>query len=317
MNTVDSPRRACLAALGCAVLGGAGCASEAGAPPRPAPLLGPPRVVGGGFLAPAGAPAARPNGIYAKLLSAGAVAVRDTELLVADVAAGRLWRADLVAGGFDAVAGAPVGPDTALALGPDQSAWVLDPPTRQVLRFARDGRLLQTWRAGAALASPVDFMLADGGATLLLADGLGAQWADQRGPGGTVQWVLPKAGGTRVASVQALAPAADGSLFVLDRLAAAVHRVQRDGTVLDTLGRGELAQPQAIAPDRFGRVWVLDPPARALVLLQAGQGVQRVPLASLGLARVSGLAGDGRQLALADAALGQVHVMAVGRGDGA
>lgn len=314
---VITRRRSLLAALASL----AACASEApdaAAPARAEPLLAPQRSVNGGFLAPptpgVGVPA-RPSGMFAKLASPGALALREQELLVADVATGRLWRADLFAGTFTAVADAPVGPQTALALGPDGSAWVLDPAARRVLRFARDGRLLQTWRAEREVANPVAFALADQGATLLLADGAAAAWSEQRGPGGIVQMVRPVApvrDGARVSGVDALAPAPAG-LFVLDRLAGVVHLVGRDGAVLDTLGRGVLKQPQALAADRFGRAFVID--GAGLVVLQAGAVPRQVALATLGVRRPGGIASDGAQLAIADALTGQVLLFRIGRGD--
>lgn len=314
-----STRRLWLLAAAAAATGLAGCASEppegGAAPARAEPLLAPLRSVGGGFLAPAtpgvGLPA-RPSGLFAKLASPGALALRDAELLVADVVTGRLWRVDLGAGTFTAVADAPVGAQTALALGADGSAWVLDPGARRVLRFARDGRLLQTWRAERELANPVALALADGGATLLLADGAGAAWSEQRGPGGIVQMVRPVRDGTRVSGVDALAPA-PGGLFVLDRLAGAVHLVGRDGAVQATLGRGVLKQPQALAADRSGRAFVLD--GADLVVLQRDRPPRALALAGLGVQRAGGLAGDGAQLAIADALTGQVLLFRVGRGE--
>lgn len=299
-----------------------GCASEVpagpAAPPTPEPLLLSQRSVGGGFLAPptpgVGLPA-RPTGMFTKLASPTALALREHELLVADIVSGRLWRADLFAGTFSAVAGAPVGAQTALALGPEGSAWVLDPGARQVLRFARDGRLLQTWRVDREVVNPVAFALADQGATLLLADGAAAVWSEQRGPGGIVQVVrpaVPARDGARIGGVDAIAEAPSG-LFVLDRVAGAVHRVARDGTVLDTLGRGVLRQPWALAADRAGRAFVID--AADLVVLQAGTETRRFALATLGVRRPGGIACDGRTLAIADALGGQVQLWRIGRGD--
>lgn len=314
---VITRRRSLLAAFGAL----AGCASEAlegAVAPRAEALLTPQRTVGGGFLAPptpgVGLPA-RPSGMFVKLASPGALALREQELLVADVVTGRLWRADLFAGTFTGIADAPVGPSTALALGADGSAWVLDPAARRVLRFARDGRVLQTWRAEREVANPVGFALADQGATLLLADGAGAAWSEQRGPGGIVQIVRPVAparDGARVSGVDAIAVTPAG-LFVLDRLAGAVHVVARDGAVQETLGRGALKQPQALAADRHGRAFVID--GADLVVLQAGVAPRHLALATLGVRRPGGIASDGLQLGIADALTGQVLLFRIGRGD--
>jgi hypothetical protein len=297
---------------GAAALTVFGCASEPGsqtAAPRAIGPLTPWRVVNGGFLTPPQAPGMPPrpgSGMFVKLLSPAAIALRGPDLIVADAGSARLWRLDAAMNQAIGIAGAPVLPNTALALGPDLSAWVLDPASRQVLRFARDGRLLQTFRVPTELPSPVAFALADGGATLLVADGLGAQWSEQRGASGIVLKLSPQSeGGARVSGVDGLA-ATESALFVLDRLAASVHKVSRDGRVLATLGRGELMQPSAIAADRRGRVFVIDRAQQSLVLLREGAAAQRFEARDLGVQRIGGIAIDERVLALSDPLLGQV-----------
>lgn len=314
------------------------CASPAGepaadsqAPARPAALLTRGRSVAGGFLVPAlpgaGLPAPVANGMYVKLVRPGALALRGQQALVLDEATQRLWRLDLALGTLSGVAGAPTGPGTALALGADGSAWVLDAQARQVLRFGRDGRLWQSFRIDLAMPTPVGLALADGDATLLLADGLGAQWTEQRGPGGVLRSVRPeRADGQRISGVDglALAPdgAADGSavgagagrggLWLLDRLGGAVHHAGRDGRVDLTLGHGQLLQPQALAVDGHGRVFVVDRQGRTLCCLHAGAAPQRFEAAALGVVQIGGLAIDGGTLALSDALQGQVQLLHLG-----
>jgi len=297
-----------------------GACAAAGDPASPAPtgersLLTRWRVVSGGFLsptlaAPPGTPP-RAGGMYVKFIAPSAVALRGPDLLVADVASGRLWRVDAALNQLSGVAGALVAPGVAVALGPDLSAWVLDSVGRQVLRFVRDGRLMQTWRAPLAGSSPVALALADGGSTLLLADGLGAQWADLRGPSSAGVMVAPRnSAGTRVSGVDAIASLGD-ELVVLDRLGAAVHRVSRDGRVLATLGRGELTQPSALATDRDGHVYVIDTAQSTLVVLREGDVTQRFAAAELGLSRLAAIATDERTLALADPLTGQVALFLI------
>jgi hypothetical protein len=304
--------------LACALPALAACAAPDAASvavPDERSLLTPWRVVLGGFLsptlvAPPGTPP-RAGGMYTKFVAPSAVALRGPDLLVADQASGRLWRVDAALNQLTGIAGAPVIPGVALALGPDLSAWVLDPVARQVLRFARDGRLLQTWRAPLAASSPVALALADGGATLLLADGLGAQWAELRASAGTGTMVAPQSGsGARLSGVDAIAASGD-ALAVLDRMGAAVHRVTRDGRVLATLGRGELTQPSALAADREGRVFVVDGPSSALVVLREGEAPQRFTADQLNLRRIAAIAIDERTLAVADPLLGQVALFLI------
>lgn len=310
------------ALAGCAATPADGDASPAGASARPAALLTRGRSVAGGFLVPpqpgAGMPAPLANGMYVKLIRPGALALRGFDALVHDEAAQRLWRLDLALGTLSGVAGAPTGPGLALALGADGSAWVLDAPGRQVLRFGRDGRLWQSFRIDQAMPTPVGLALADGGATLLLADGLGAQWTEQRGPGGVLRSVRPaRADGQRISGVDGVAlatgaPGPAGGLWLLDRLAGAVHHADRDGRVDLTLGQGQLAQPQALAADGQGRVFVVDRQGRTLCCLQAGAEPQRFEAAALGMGQIGGLAVDGMQLGLSDALSGQLLLWRLG-----
>jgi len=329
---VTPPRRQVLGALaaglGAAALGGCATADGPGAasvPAGPEPLLSPWRTLPGGFIAPPallpGQPARPGTGMFVKWLAPGAVALRGFDLLVLDAGAGRLWRADTLLNTVSGIAGAPTHPGVALALGPDGSAWVLDPQARQVLRFGRDARLLQSFRIGVVLPSPVALALADGGLTVLLGDGMGAQWLAQRNGSTLAPPVLPAdADGRRISGVDGLAVApASGSgperLWVLDRLAGAVHQVQRDGLVLQTLGRGDLLQPSALAVDGFGRVFVVDRDGQALVCLQAGMPARHLALPALGVRQIGALAVDDRTLALADRLQGQVVLHRLGRPD--
>jgi hypothetical protein len=298
---------------------GAGCASEPspGAPaPRDDALVTHWRTVIGGFIgAPSDGLPARPTGMFVKLLRPGAVAVLGNDLLIADLGQARLWRADLASNTLVGIAGAPIWPQTALALGNDLSAWVLDTPDGRVLRFSREGRLMQTFSAGTALPMPSAIALADGGATLLTGDGPGAQWAEQRMVGGVAVFIPPsRPDGGRISGVDALALAPNGDLFVLDRLAGVVHRVRRDGLVLATLGRGELAAPAAIAVDRFERVFVVDTPDRSIKVLQAGKPTQRLDAATLRVQQIGGIATDGEFLVVSDSLAGQVVVHRLGAG---
>lgn len=289
----------------------AGCATSAedGAPTgAPAP-----RRVMGGFLAPqlpaspAIAALPRPgSGMFVRLQMPTALALRGFDLLVADLAAGRLWRSDLSFQSLTPVAGAPVGPATVLALGADRSAWVLDPPSRQVLRFAADGRLLQTWRSHAPVSAGLAVL--DGGMTLVIPEAGFGQWLELRSGGAVAQPVQPlRDDGQRAMGVDALA-AGRSHLFVLDRGAGVVHRVQRDGRVLETLGAGALAQPAALAVDRFDRAWVLDASGRTVVMLASGQPPVSRSAADLGAQWIGGLAVDDRSFAISDRVAGLVLI---------
>ena len=281
-------------------------ASDA-APGAPA-VLRPWRTLQGGFLAAPGVafglPARPGTGAFVKLLAPTAIALRGNDLLIVDAGAGRLWRADLALNTLTPIAGAPVTPGTAVALGADLSAWVLDGISRQVLRFARDGRLLQTWRAAPAAASVAGFALADGGATLLVVDDSLRQWVEFRSAGGLA---MPRALPQELRGADGLAVAGE-TVFVLDKARAVVHALRRDVTALATLGEGELKQPQAIAADRFARVFVLDAADRAVKLLVPGRDTQTFSAEAMRVQQIGGIAVDERFLAVSDRVSGAVVI---------
>ena len=93
----------------------ASCASDTAAPGAVADhsrAAAPVRSLAGGFLASAvAAPGQLPrpgSGMYVKLQAPTALALRGFDLLVADAATGRLWRADLMMQTLSGVAGASV-----------------------------------------------------------------------------------------------------------------------------------------------------------------------------------------------------------------
>jgi hypothetical protein len=289
-------RRSCLAAIATALLPGLARSS--------APVLQRRRTLPGAYLTrPA---AAAGSGMFARWGPPLALALRGGEMLVADPHAARLWRVDTTRQTMRAVSGAPVGPGVLLALGPGSAAWVLDPQARQVLCFGRDGRLLRTLRLPAELVSPVAMVLANGGTTLLLGDGLGAQWIELPTDHKGWRLVEPRRDdGSRAGSVDGLAVCGDG-LCVLDRHAGVVLGVSRDGRIADTFGHGELLQPLALAVDPWQRLIVHDAGDACLKLLQSGSVVARLDAVALGLGSLGAMAHHDGVLALADAQDGAV-----------
>jgi hypothetical protein len=305
--------------LACALLGSCAADPSAPAPARPDALLAPWRTVQGGFLTPPtpgiGLPLRPGSGMYVKLIAPGPLALRGSDLLVADLGDNRLWRIDALGNAMTAIAGAPVGPGTALLLGPDLSAWVLDAGARQVLRFGRDGRLLQTFRASAG-ALPTGIALADGGNVLLQADGALAQWSELRAVGTLAVALRPERESGALVSVDAIAVGVRNprEVFVLDRNAGVVHVVQRDGRVVRSLGQGELRQPQAIAVDRLDRVFVVDSTLRSLRVLRAGAPSIELGAEQLGVQQIGGIAIDDGLLAVSDRLVGQIVLHQLGEG---
>lgn len=317
MNTrpAFSATRRLLLASPCALLACAGATVSAppvAAAPGMVSLL-PWRSLNGGFVsAPQpllGMPAQPGTGPFVQLVAPTAVALVDQELLVADSGTQRLWRSDLMLNALVQQPGV-VTPSTALAMAPDRTAWVMDGMGGTVRHLARDGRVLQSFRPGADVAAAAGLALADLGATVLVADaGLG-QWLELRAGGGLALPVRPRSDDGRTVAVDAIA-AAGPFLWVLDKRAGRVHRVDRGGRVLAALGQGDLKQPVAIAADRSGRVWVLDGQDHRIVLLREGRPAQVFEAAALRLRQPAAIAADDRALAVADRLGGQVVLLRV------
>ena len=309
--------RRLLLTLPCALIA---CAGTVGAPPSPPPLA--PGQVGlslwrsltGGFVSAAepllGTPARPGAGPFVTLLAPTAVALQGQELLVADSGTRRLWRSDLGSNALVPVPGVTVLPTTSVALAPDLTAWVLDGPGGQIRRLARDGRLLQTFRSGAELVAPAGLALADLGATALVADAGLRQWIELRSLGALALPVRPRTGSGGPVGVDAIAVAGE-RVWVLDRSAGRVHRVDRSGQVLASLGEGALKQPVALTADRAGRVWVLDAQDHSVKLLREDRPVQVFDAAALRVRQPAAIAADDRALAVADRLGGQVVVLRV------
>jgi DNA-binding beta-propeller fold protein YncE len=118
--------------------------------------------------------------------------------------------------------------------------------------------------------------------------------------------VAPRtADATGLRGVDAIAVARD-LVYVLDRAAAVVHVVSRDGRVLGRLGDGELKQPVEIAVDPAGRVFVLDAQDNSVKLLRAGAAALVFDATRLRVQAIGGIAVDERTLAVSDRVGGQV-----------
>jgi hypothetical protein len=181
--------------------------------PGPAGAATPWRTCMGGFLAPAlpgrrAAPAMprRAAACLRALLSPGGDGAARQRPAGGRPAGGRLWRADLGFNTLTAMAGAPAGPW--------HGAGARARPVGLGARPARRARCCASRATGACCrpgaparraVSPVAMALADGGATLLLADGLCAM-VRAAGPRRAWRSRAARAATARVSGVDALAP---------------------------------------------------------------------------------------------------------------
>ena len=321
LGSVAAATAAAIAMTAALLLGGCSATPvdpATAAPPAPvdgeAPLR-PWRTVSGGFVAPAGGafgmpaqPFASPlAGPFVKLVAPTALALQGNDLLIVDSGAGRIWRADLALQTLAPIAGVPATPATRVALGPDLSAWVLDGIARQVHRFARDGRRLQSFTAGPVAASAAAFALVDGGSTLLVADDSLRQWLELRPVGAFAVSVRPGIDDGGLRSLDGIASQGD-RVALLDRSAGVVHLARRDGLLIGRLGEGLLKQPVTLAFDRWGRIYVHDAQDRTIKRFAPDSPMRTFTDWQLGVQLIGAFALDERLLAVADRLTGDVVI---------
>ena len=160
---------------------------------------------------------------------------------------------------------------TSIAVARDLSLYVADSSSRQVQRFAADGRKLQTFSNEYELTSPVAVLLEEPGGKLYVADGIYNHVVVFNSLGRVLQVLKPSQG----RSIVAMALGPDG-LYLVDRLGAQVVVMGQDGSDRYTLGKGELKMPIAIAVDRFNRVFVSDIFDNSIKIFENGELVGRV-----------------------------------------
>ncbi len=271
--------------------------------------IAPWHTINGGFIgAPSpqtGVPVRPGVGAFVRLVAPSAVAVRGNDVLIVDPGAGRVFRYDIALNALITLAGVPATPETRVALAPDLSAYVLDTGARQLLRFARDGRLLQTFRPDP-LATPADFALGADNVSIQLIDRTTLQLAQITQVGASVLPLRPQhEDGSAMGPLAAIAVGRAGT-YLLDANAGVVVLVDRDGRVQRAFGKGQLTLPGALAVDRFERVYVTEPAARSIKIFREGALVQTLTPEVLRLGSVGGIgAGDG-MLVVSDPDNGQI-----------
>jgi hypothetical protein len=250
-------------------------------------------------------------GPFTPLRGPVAVAAMGPDVYVADAGLGMLLRVDQVANRLTPIGPRGVQPGTRLAADVDGSLYVLEPAARRLQRFARDGRVLQSFPTDPTIASLRDLALDHPRGRIVAADALNRQLVAFR-PLGTSSELLPLYGEPRyqVTSFDALAVAPD-ALYVLDGRCRCVARAAFDGRVLATFGHERLVKPEHIAADRYGRLFVADAGDRTIKAFRDGALEETIPYAGLGLLEATDLTYADGWLYVADAPGSQVRMLRV------
>ncbi len=306
---------------------GVGCAAPPGGLPdtaRPASavqgarLLTPVTSLTGALVAPGfdrtGTPLLRGGATgFQRFVHPGAVAGEGAETYIADSGTGAIYRFDAALNRMAVLPGVRAVTGTQLYLGPDLSLYVLDPPGRRVLQFARSGQLLATFQDRQNLGTPVDVALDRVRGRVLVADALFNHLVAFHPLGGAA-YVIPLRAGERdrVMSIAAMAVGTEG-IFLSDPICHCIVQVSSEGNVLGAFGHEDLNQPGAIAVDAHGRIFVVDTFDNSLKVFVRGAMVHRLAAAALGLQRLSDVSVTNDWITLSDGAGARVDVMRIVR----
>lgn len=292
----------------------AGCETTAPRIAQQYSALAPGPVIRGGMLSPgldAGGQARRPTGPHTLLRGPVAVTAMGPDVYIADAGLGMIVRVEPTMGVLVQLAARTVLPGTRLAADADGSLYVLDPVSRRIQRFARDGRLVTSYAGDATVASLRDLASDPARGRLLAVDSLNRQLVAFR-PLGAAFEILPLRSEPRLAlaSLDAIAVAGD-ALYAVDARCACLARIAFDGRVLATFGHQHVRQPGRIAADRDGRLFVADGADRSIKVFQGGELVETTALARFGILEATDLAYAQGWLYVADAPGAQVRMLRV------
>lgn len=236
------------------------------------------------------------------------VAAAGNEVVIVDAGLRQLLRYDLTLdtltplASFATLHAEPVG----LAIGPERSIYVADPGRRRVLRYARDGRLLQTFFDDVHLVRP-SAVVVDNAGNVIVADRSLRQLVYFNPLGATLRVVDAGAGFSAVGALAGDAARA----YLLDPQGRRVLLLQ-DARVAQTIDLASIRLPGALAVDRDGTLFVAERADNTVRALREGREVARYARANgAPFADISALAVDEGRLYVADRVAGRVHVLAL------
>ncbi|MBI2313872.1 MAG: hypothetical protein HYU77_15345 [Betaproteobacteria bacterium] len=257
--------------------------------------------------------AVREGGGYVRYLHPSALAASPDGVYVADAAQGELTRYDPLTDRAVAVPGARVDAQTRLATGADRSLLVLDPASRRIQRFDRQGRLQQAFRVGPELAAPVDIAADPGRGLVYVADRLFNRLVVYHPLGQAAVLVYPKVeGGQTLQGISALGIGADG-IYLVESLRGRLVVFGPEGGMNYASPDRMLVDAVAIAVDRRGRAFVLDRGENSVKIFERGKLVGALGAGAAGVpgSRLAALSISEEWLYLGDAQNGTLQILRI------
>ena len=265
-------------------------------------LLAPGQTFTGGWLTNKldanGFPLPGPTQGFSALVSPTALAVRGTDLYVADSGTRKLYRLDTVTQTMSVMPGIVALPWTQMQVGSDHSLYVLDPMRLTILHFSRGLQPLRSLGDPAATISLSGFVLDVPLGQIVASDRI-SQRLVMFSPIGGPAMLLDSGIKGEFRALGALAT--DGhTIYAVDGACFCISALDEAGRGKERIGQGVLAQPRALAADRYGHIFVADAGDRTLKVFLQGKMIANYPVQTLRLIEISALAVDEDVLYVAD-----------------
>lgn len=232
------------------------------------------------------------------------LAVRGSDLYVADSGARKVFRFDSALQVLSVVPGIDAASWTRLQVGLDQSLFVLDAGSSTVLHFNRGGQLLETLSDPQAAANLAEFVVDDLSGQVVASDRRSRRLVVIN-PLGWAKRPLNIAGEGALMSLGALA-STGRSMYAIDKGCSCVVAIDEEGQVRERIGQGTLVQPHALAIDHYGQIFVADGFNHTLRVYLRGELIASYEARKLHITEFSALAVDEGAFYVADGPGGQV-----------
>ena len=235
---------------------------------------------------------------FSSLVFPSALAVRGTDLYIADSGARKLYRFDTITQIMTIVPGIVAMNWTRMQVGTDLSLFVLDPLRVNILHYTRGMQPLQTLGDPSVSVSLDGFVIDEGLGSIIASDRLSQRLLMFSSLGGPAL-PLDSARAGEFRPLGALARAGR-TVYAIDNACFCIAVLNESGSIIERIGKGVLNQPQALAADRHGYIFVSDAADRSLKVFLSGELVASVGVQKLHATEITALAVDENILYIAD-----------------
>ncbi len=251
---------------------------------------------GGGVTAPAsdglqGILLPLPAHPFHNFAAPAAIAVHGADVFVGDAGLDALFHWDTTLQAVRRVGArrAPMG--TRLKALEDGTLYVLDPLARELVRLARDGRVIERLQDRLLLSGVADFAVEPASGRLMLVD---------RGRNRLIA-VSPALGASIEIALGAPWSIASGpdAFYVVDRSRRRVTRFVPEAGATQVFGETVLKLPGVVAVDRYRRVFVHDAGHNAILVFLNGAHIATLAAGALGVASIADFGISGSEFVVA------------------